>query len=211
MGHPAVRMPCCIRSLSTVSVYKSQVSCQWTVSMSSVLYPSFNGSPPDPGPIKYHIKKIQPLNSMSVSLHRRKARAPEAQKHGKTYAQSVRGHQTLENVSSERHAAPTHRKTCIHIYLHTFIHIRRPPCGAPGCEDDLLYMYTVTVHCLNSVSSCHCLQYCSPPLMVPRRTRNPQNTFKKKVDLNLPGAPNTTKTDTGASGSPESSENVAPI
>ena len=58
MGHPAVRMPCCTQSLSSVSVYRSQISCQWTVSVSSVLYPSFNGSPPDPEPIKYPHKNL---------------------------------------------------------------------------------------------------------------------------------------------------------
>ena len=84
VGTTAVRLPCCIQSLSTVSVYKSQVRCQWTVSVSSVLYPSFNGSPPHPGPIKYPQKKSGSKLAGRVSLHRRRARASEAQKHWKT-------------------------------------------------------------------------------------------------------------------------------
>ena len=61
MGHPAGKDPCCTQSLSSVSVYRSPVRCQWTVSVSSVLYPSFNGSPPSPEALK-KLKKEVKLN-----------------------------------------------------------------------------------------------------------------------------------------------------
>ncbi len=93
VGHPAVKGPCCTQSLSTVSVYKSQVRCHCTVSVSSVLFPSFNGSPPDPGAIKYPQKK---------SGSKLAGRA----KHYKNRYGSVRGTETLENVCSERPRPP---------------------------------------------------------------------------------------------------------
>ena len=43
--------------LSTVTVHSHKPADSVLQSVSSVLYPSFNGSPADPGPIKYHQKK----------------------------------------------------------------------------------------------------------------------------------------------------------
>ena len=50
--------------------------------------------------------------------------------------------------------------------------IRRPPCGAHGCEDDCCIQSVSTVSGQQTVSSCHCPVYCSPPLMVPRQARD---------------------------------------
>ena len=59
--------------------------------------------------------------------------------------------------------------------------IRRPPCGAHGCEAPCCILSLSTVHC-------HCPVYSSPPLMVPRQTRKPQNAPNPEVAPNWLGA-----------------------
>ena len=66
--------------------------------------------------------------------------------------------------------------------------IRRPPCGAHGCEDHHCPQSLSTVTSQQTVSYSHCPLYCTPPLMVPRQTRKPQNTINPEVVLNWLGA-----------------------
>ena len=66
--------------------------------------------------------------------------------------------------------------------------IRRPPCGAHGCEGHHCPQSLSTVTSQQTVSYSHCPLYCTPPLMVPRQTRTPQNTTNPEVAPNWLGA-----------------------
>ena len=70
--------------LSTVTVHSHKPADSVLQSLSTVLYPSFNGSPPDPEQIKKRKIFLESKFPRVIWLHRRKARASEAQKHWKT-------------------------------------------------------------------------------------------------------------------------------
>ena len=129
----------------------------------------------------------------AFDIGKRKLRAPLAPKHWKTYTQIAYGLPDLQIYANTYKSIPicTNLYKSIQIYtnLCVSIHVSAGPlCGAHGCEDHHCPQSLSTVTSQQTVSYSHCPLYCTPPLMVPRQARRPQNTINPEVVLNWLGA-----------------------
>ena len=129
------------------------------------------------------------------------------------YASHVRVHKSTHahvqvRISTIPIRVHVHTHEHIHTHMYIYIYIYPPaPCGLTAVK------LIAVIQSLSTVSGqCPAVTvHCTAPLLswFPARPE-PRKYNKKQVAPNWLGAPNTTKTDTGASGGPESAEIVTP-